>query len=424
MKKLAVCVPTYERSDVVEELLFKSLRLYYDNNIDVFIYDSSTDDKTKKVVADYQREFDNLVYVRIDSSVHSNMKVYKIFQEFERNRKYEYIWVCSDSIRWAEDTVKRICELTKDKYDFLIVNYRDVEKIGTKIYTDKNQLFLDCAWHMTLYGATIIRVETVLKDVNWNYLTTKYMIPNRINHSHVALYFEQINKMPAFQAFHLSVGSEKLSASTLKKIPGWHHDTFYVWGTCWPSMIKALPAEYLFKKQVIKKSGVNSSILSAENILFLRNGGIYNLRIFLTYLGRWHTLTDISIRLLFIIAIMPKDFYKSEKERKLKKKIKSFCKAYTYIYVYGCGTKANRFAGYLDEMGIEYKSFLVSKKEAEKDQFRDHPVKQYTRDLLDNSRVGLIVALNEANTKEIIQTYPEIQSKKNVFSEYRGEQQR
>ena len=424
MKKLAICVPTYERPDVIEELLLKSLKTYSENNIDVFIYDSSPNERTKDVVWDYQSRFDNLSYVHIDSAVHSNMKVYKIFQEFEKRQDNEYLWVCSDSIRWAEDIIKRICELIEEHYDFVIVNYRDVEKIGTKVFTDKNLLFRDCAWHMTLYGATIVRTETVLKNADWDGLIAKYMIPDRINHSHVALYFEQINKMPAFQAFHLSVSKEKLSASTLKKIPGWHHDTFYVWGTCWPSMIKALPAEYLCKKEVIKKSGVNSSILSAENLLFLRNGGIYNLRIFLKYLGRWHALTDISIRLLLIIAIMPKDFYKSEKERKLKKKLKLFCKAYTDIYIYGCGSKANRFAGYLEEMEIEYKSFLVSKKETEKDQFRDHPVKQYARDLLDNDHAGLIVALNEGNTKEVMQTYPEIKGKRNVFSEYEGNDRR
>ena len=52
-------------------------------------------------------------------------------------------------------------------FDICVLNYRDVEKIGEKYYTDINKFFLDCAWHMSSYMATIIRLD-LFSSIDWN----------------------------------------------------------------------------------------------------------------------------------------------------------------------------------------------------------------------------------------------------------------
>ena len=45
--KLAICIPTYNRADMLEETLVKSLEKYAQRGWDLYIYDSSTDGSTK-----------------------------------------------------------------------------------------------------------------------------------------------------------------------------------------------------------------------------------------------------------------------------------------------------------------------------------------------------------------------------------------
>ena len=82
----------------------------------------------------------------------------------------------------------------------------------------------------------------MLTDVDWDELTRKYGIPECINHSHVAFYFEKLSRFEGWKAFHLSLSAEDLHSSVLKKSPGWRDETFYVWCHCWPAMISKLPA--------------------------------------------------------------------------------------------------------------------------------------------------------------------------------------
>ena len=50
MKNLAICVPTYQRSDIIDKFLNDGVNNFNEFNIDVYIFDSSIDENTKKVV--------------------------------------------------------------------------------------------------------------------------------------------------------------------------------------------------------------------------------------------------------------------------------------------------------------------------------------------------------------------------------------
>ena len=98
--KLAVCIPTYNRPEVIEEFIQTCARQYLQHQFDIFIYDSSEDIQTEEVVKEYKKQFSNLYYTKVAPEIHSNMKVYNIFREFGHSLKYDYLWVCSDSIWW------------------------------------------------------------------------------------------------------------------------------------------------------------------------------------------------------------------------------------------------------------------------------------------------------------------------------------
>lgn len=67
--------------------------------------------------------YSNLYYVQFPSKLHSNMKVYKIFPKYSLCKNYDYLWVCSDSIRWAEEAISQVNIQLSNGYDMIVVNY-------------------------------------------------------------------------------------------------------------------------------------------------------------------------------------------------------------------------------------------------------------------------------------------------------------
>ena len=50
----ALCIPTSERSDMVEEFLVESSGYYLEAGMDIYFYDGSGDTKTEEIVHKFQ----------------------------------------------------------------------------------------------------------------------------------------------------------------------------------------------------------------------------------------------------------------------------------------------------------------------------------------------------------------------------------
>ena len=101
----------------------------------------------------------------------------------------------------------------------------------------------------------------------------------------------------------------------------------------------------------------------------------------------------------------------------MRKEIKKFYKKYPQIYIYGCGGVGNSLAEYLEVNNIQYQGFLVSDADKEKKAFRNHPVVGYKESIFDDSRVGVIIAVNKQNYKAIIAKFNDL-LRKRVLSEF------
>lgn len=407
-KKLAICIPTYNRPLMIEELLLKNLKRYSEYGWDLYIYDSSTDDSTRIIIEDYSKKFSNIFYEYIDSSIHSNLKVYTIFENFGSIQAYEYIWVCSDGVRWSKEVFDTIYENLKMDYDLLVVSNNDVENIGTKVFTDYNDFFVACAWFMNLYGSTILKVDTMLQDVPWEYLRERYCVPERINFSHVAYYFEKICSMTQFKAKYLVFSPGNLQVSALKRRAGWENEAFSIWCTFWPSTVMALPDCYCDKERVIKQTGTNSGLLLEKSLITLREKDIYTYDIYKKYKNEWKYLTTLSSKKLKLISLIPKKWawilqYKYfHSVKKVERRVVKFARKYSRIYIYGCGRKAVRFSEYLEKNNIDFQGYIVSSMDKSSPLFMNKKVQQFESTLLSDFDMGLILALNKDNTQEVL----------------------
>lgn len=405
--KLAFCIPTYGRSLEVSEFLEQYALLFYESGIDICYYDSSEDSKTKVVVKQWMDLYDNIYYINIPSDWHANHKVMYIYKQYAQSQKYDYLWICGDSIRYSEKIVKQIMGVLDSEYDMIIINGIDRGRIGTRMYTDGNELFQDCAWHMTLFGAVVVNVHTVLKHVLWSYIQEKYEIPERINYSHIGLYFETICKLDKFTALYLAADGE-LQGSLLRKKAGWYQEAFKVLCEYWPSTIEALPEYYTDKWEAINKLGYYSCLMPWDFLNYWM-GDIYNFRIFLKYRTILKGMSHLnSVQLWSLACLNPKRSYYIAtndlkgyiKEKQKVRSLQRFCKRNRNIYIYGAGLVAKRYSRYLESKGIHYQGFLVTQKE-NMEKFHNHPVIPFSEFVSSYDGAGIIIGLNHKNMKEV-----------------------
>lgn len=418
--RLAVCIPTYQRSIVIQELLDKYLSFFETKGIDLYIFDSSEDDKTQRIVKFISQNFKNVFYVRFPENLHSNMKVYKIFQQYGLCKHYDYIWVCNDSIRWDKSVYDMLEEYMCGNYDMIVMNYRDREHIGTKIYKDKISFFVEVGWHLTLYGACLLKTDSMLCDVDWQYLQQKYNVPTRVNHSHVCFYFEKIKTMDDFSAIHISLDSSTLSSSSLKKVPGWFSDTFFIWGTCFPDAIKALPIDYdKYKEIVIRKNGLFGQVFDKNSFILMKQYGCLDLNVLNSYKNNWNEIITIPYDVIYKLASLSDADFNQIVEDELRKQMQDlmhFCKRFKKIYIYGAGKCAERYAGYLTGNKVDYDGFVVSSKNGNRDILCEHKV--FLLDEIDlDQKTGLILGLNSKNASEVMKLFPD-KDAKNIYNRY------
>ncbi len=419
MKRLAICVPTYNRPEMIDEMLVRCAKLYQREDIDVYFYDSSEDDRTQEIINNYSLIYKNLYYRKVPSITHSNIKVLNIYEEFSTTKQYDYLSICPDYMQFSEEGIYVIQRECEKKFDVCVLNFQDVEQIGRKNYTDINEVFLDCAWQMTCYVSTIVYLP-FLADTDWDYIRSRYTVPERINHSHVALFFEQLCKKEKIKAVHVPVSLKHISSSSYRKDSYWKKDTFAVWCEYWPAMIYALPECYRNKDKVIRKLGINSKILSLDNFVKLRKEGVYNQKIYKKYGLEWGKLTDITKGLLWLIAVFPSDkvwiFSSQEwKRRIIQRRIIKFCRKNKNIYIYGCGFIARKITNLLDKMQINYHAYIVSDISNEKKNFNGVEIISCQDFCRRVETAGIILALRKDNALQVIREKKELKKYSLLF---------
>ena len=424
-KTLAVFVPTYGKSLLIEDLLEGSLDLYAKYRIDLYIYDSSEDDETERITKTYQEKNKNLYYVRLPSDMHSNIKVYRIYQKYGWVRDYDYVWLCNDSLRAYEMVIQKLTGIIAVcDYDMLVMHPKTTDALEELVYTDINNFFVDNAWKLTRYGACILKTCTMLNGVDWKYLDGKYMVPDKVNFSHLCYYFEQIITLSDFKAISVFV---ELHGSEMKKYSSWRDSTFLVWLVYYVSAVNALPDVYINKTAAIKQHGLHTQIFLRENLLALRKDGILNKDVYKEYKREWATYSGRPLLMFFLYAMLPIKIlsvyeflvvHNTIKHYFALRRLERFCKKYEIIYLYGAGRVAKRYLGYLKKMDIRVQGIVVTgTDEHSQKKLNGLPIKSIDM-LKDWENTGIVLGLNQFNALEVNEYLNEKRFTGGMFDEY------
>lgn len=367
MKDLAICIPTYKSALIINEYLDNSISVLSELEIDLYIYDSSPDDETFKVIKQYN-SFSNLYYIRLPESIHSNMKVYQIFQKKNFEYEYKYVWLNLDYVKWTKEVFLRVLNYVKLDYDMIVVDNNDMYNLREKEYTDKKLFFKECCWRLVTYLGAILKSSTMLEGTNWFYLVDKYGVKDKINFSHIGFYFEKIAELENFKAFHFSVYYGDFISSSLKKGSMWIKDAIELWGEYYPSAIFALPNLYdEYKTYVVKIHNLSMNIINIDNLLAMRYLKLYDESVYKRFEGRWNMISILPENVLQELSKAECGCMTCDGEKYLyfnEKTILSFANSAKRLYIYGGGKFAKKCQILMNMFNYPVECNIVTNKNA------------------------------------------------------------
>lgn len=248
--ELEIAIVTYNRCEFVEEWLKYGYEQIKIRNINLGIYDSSTNDDTEKYINEFKKEHgDNTIeYYRIDSDVNIGYKpMFPILSS-----KAKYVWVSGDSrchdFHYLD---KKVFPYIKKGIDYIILHAINNEENDGKKYISKDELLEECFLSMTCIGLSIYKTEIfnplktnakLMKQCNLKY-------ENNYAFSWIG-YFLEVYSLKEYNAVFLVVPIIDIKRE--KKIQSWFKEFYKCWCENLCDLMDALSDRYSNTEKVIR----------------------------------------------------------------------------------------------------------------------------------------------------------------------------
>lgn len=310
MKKLAIIVPTANREKTIDYWLKEVANDARNNNVDVIIYDSSSNRKTHNVVTKYiKKGFDNVLYCKYTGhfdGVSLDNKLIDAYKDF--SRAYEYIWLIRDGlIPMIDMFYQKLTQLMAKRYDCIIVDalyrnyYQETEVEYLKEKREYTKLLQEQAHRMQTLGMLIFEsnyaldlIEKVPVDEK-TYSLWQMAAPLHhyaIHGANIVFYIgDTFTFNPMSHKGHFWGNGAKL---------------FEQWGVRWCKVIDGLPECYdSAKESVYKIYTCDFHPFSPKAVAGLRAYGGMNKEMVDRYKSCIERTTDTPISFFYEIANMP-----------------------------------------------------------------------------------------------------------------------
>lgn len=303
-KKLCILIPTMNRPNCMEELLKEASSDVNKTGVDVYVYDTSNNDETKKLIEKYNEEArGHYLYYKHENYPDrtTDLKVINAFRKLEDT--YKYIWLSGDGCILKISEMLEVIKKYLDQ-DFDVIHFTgedETENSEIEIYDSPEKLFAEHGPFMTYYSATILS-SAFIKHIKWEEIGKEYRNSGFLFWKGV---FEGLSegshKMMVVHRRHLSINPYKKGNSSYgpnKFLQFWVRD--------WTKVVYSLPSCYdAYKEKVALGVGERQRFYGMENLIRLRNTGNLNKQLFDEYKDEFAKVTKISLKRLHFVAVMP-----------------------------------------------------------------------------------------------------------------------
>lgn len=300
--KVACCYLTYNHSETVNHVLGAMCDSYRDHGIDIYIYDSSEDEKTEQVVKEFQEKgFDNIFYVDVRFIKDGNEKYLYVIQGNGLNHNYDYIWPSKDRTFFRGETLDSIVEAAKKDFDVIMVVDEEArwELRWPQIkdeYIDPVEFFAHYGALSTDWQGILRRTDTMSDTVDWESHISTYGLGAGNPFNQTISLFARLAELESPKIRVIHAGPNDSRNSTLSH-SAWFKYLIEIWGEQWIAAINSLPEIYNgYKLSVIKSElGLPALFGSTDRLIYLREEGILNQETFSKLKPIWTMITDYPL---------------------------------------------------------------------------------------------------------------------------------
>ena len=307
MTRLAICYPTVNHAEAVEQVICYSIEYLYNNGVDVYYYDSSDDDKTEELIRILnQKGYDNVYHIKLPAGLSYGEKIDYIFSGYGLAKEYDYIWPLKDRVVCNEALLKIVLEGCEGRPDALVnLTLGDAFEKGFIDISSPEELYINFAKQITSIGVIVYATNTLLKDYKFGKASGSAKYQNDFWH-----YWFLFNKLPELKDVKIRVVSQPGAVameSSVAVTSFWQSRFLEVWIEEWIQLNYELPEIYSpYKLQVIKDTTSIRELLGDPSTFEkLHDNKILTKEVFIKYKDMWDYVTNIPVSEIERIAYGP-----------------------------------------------------------------------------------------------------------------------
>lgn len=403
--KVALCIPTYERSEIVRDFLTRCSSYYFQEGIDIYYYDSSVSDETESLIKNWP-ESDRLFYIRFSPEVGADEKAGLIYQCQGLKYEYDFIWLSNDSYQILPNTLHSIMNNLLPEYDIINITpqKQDYDHCGLRVFTNHEDYIWACLYNIGRFGNAIVNRKTMLDGLNWDIYMDLFVSEDIHAFGNFLFYFFRLSELDNMRALYMPLNGSDLRDSNLKLASNWKGSQFDVWCGFWVKGIEALPDSYRNKDAIIYKFTSTMCMHDLRDFLRYRIEKVYNYNVYKKYKDVWPKVTHTPSMLLFLTSILPIGLIMFPK--RIIKKIRKigfdkFYKNHSRIFIYGASAGGFHYDLYLKKLGYSYDGFCCSKRMPKETDFCGHKIYELNELEDDLHNIGFIVAMQDENFERV-----------------------
>lgn len=293
--KLAICIPTYNRSSVLDFLLSDLIPKVKVFSIPIYISDNASTDSTADVVLRRKQSYEYIFYTRNNVNVGADRN----FEAVLKMSECDYSWLLGDDDIIIDGAIEDVLSAVSAKsYDMLVVNgsNRDNTKLKcnlkSNVYHDHNTLLVDL-WYTMTWISTLIYSKKIIDNANYE----KYYDTNFLQ---TTIIFEFLAVEKDFSVYW---ESRPLVTYPNEEDIVNHYNAkrLYLFIKCWNDSLEALPSVYSHKS----KQYLAGKACGLKCLLRSKAEGFFGISEFYAYKKHLNKSLKIPDFVVFSIAVLP-----------------------------------------------------------------------------------------------------------------------
>jgi hypothetical protein len=308
MSRLAICVPTYNRADIVEEVLLYSAEYLQSHDVDIYYYDSSENANVREIVNRHKTAgHNNVYYIFVPSDFLYGDKIDLIFSGEGLEKDYDYIWPIKERSIPNVEMLELVLDRCDGKSDLVISLVLGDIFIGDRFdFYSPVDLYRYFAKQITSLGTVVYNTKTMLGNYTFGGSMDCSKAKNDFWH-----YWFAFDRLAQIENPTIAIVSKNGAVNMNSSIPftnNWRKRIFEIWIEEFIAINYELPNIYSqYKTQVIKDTvSIEELLGDKQTFAELHEEGILTEKEFEKYKEFWPFVTNVPVDDIKSIAYLKK----------------------------------------------------------------------------------------------------------------------